>query len=504
MKCFLVFLFLFSKSVEANDLLLKSSIRSYQKGDYTQAALGFHNITNTKNLNSKVLIKANYFMGLSLYNLKLYQAAAYPMIKIVQSDSKKYKQKALEKLIVISNKLRDPHILDYVMSKMQIAELEKLAVDVYFYKLASVLNEKGELDQAIDYLDQSLKSNPDNEAALNLSAISHLKKNQTESAIIKYKKLLNLYKKRVNSDTKKGYTILNLARAYYQARNFEQAIYYYRSISKDNLAYRESLTELGWAYLQFGKTRSALSTIQTLHTPFYENYFEPESLVLRSILLNYLCQFDEAKKAVKSFQDNYGNTLIALSAWTDQTFSEAATIDEINFASEALNSKKNESEILTTYEGKIPFKLTRSILKDFRVKTLHDTYLNLRKESRVAKKYFQESDGTLSSFIEKIYSGRLNYFKNRLALVFNEVLLSFEKNIIYYNQQIKFVNYEILEAKKNQLRIKISGLNKPQNQEQSRNFYIKNGYRYWPFEGEFWIDEIGNFQYSGVNLCEQE
>ena len=489
----------------ANVTILKQGVKYYQQGNYIQAALSFHKLTNTKNLRPELVDQANYYLGLSLYNLKLYQAASYPMIKTARSESKKYKQKAMEKLIAISNRLGDQHILDYVMSKMQVTDLEKLAVDVYYYKLASVAYDKGGLDKAIEFLRMSIAKNPNNEPALNLLALSLLKKNDTQGAIDTYQKLMSLYGKRSNANTKKGYTTLNLARAYYQARNFEDAVYYYRNVSKDNFAYRESLTELGWAYLQLGKVRAALSVIQTLHTPFYENYFEPESLVLRAILLNYMCQFDEAEKAVKAFNDNYENTLNVFSNWTSQTITVSDAINEINYATEVLKSDKSDAEILATYKGKIPFKVTRSILKDFRMKGLYDAYITVRDESRNAKKYFGSSRSTLTPFLEKIYNGRLNYFKNQLALKFNEVIVVLEKNILYYNQQIKFVNYEILEAKKSQLRIKISSNYKPTvSEEQNRSFYVKNGYRYWPFEGEFWIDEIGNYQYLGVNYCEQE
>ena len=497
--------FFISTAAFANVTMLKQGVKLYQQGNFAAAALTFHKLTNTKNLREDLVLQANYYLGLSLYNLKLYQASSYPMIKTIRSDSKKYKQKAMEKLIAISNRLGDQHILDYVMSKMQVTDLEKLAIDVYYYKLATVSYDKGLVDKAIEYLKASVEKNPNNEPSLNLLGLAYLKKNDTQGAIDTYQKLMGLYSKKTNANSKKGYTTLNLARAYYQARNFEDAALFYRNISKDNLAYRESLTELGWSYLQMGKVRSALSVIQTLHTPFYENYFEPESLVLRAILLNYMCQFDEAEKAVKSFSDNYESTLNVFGNWTAQTITVADAINEINYATEVLKSDSPDTVSMANYKGKIPFKVTRSILKDFRMKGLYDAYINVRDESRNAKKFFGNSRNTLSPFLDKIYVGRLNYFKNQLALKFNQVIVAQEKNIAYYNQQIKFVNYEILEAKKSQLRIKIAtNSKKTVSDEQNRNFYVKNGYRYWPFEGEFWIDEIGNYQYLGVNRCEQE
>ena len=35
-----------------------------------------------------------------------------------------------------------------------------------------------------------------------------------------------------------------------------------------------------------------------------------------------------------------------------------------------------------------------------------------------------------------------------------------------------------------------------------RSFYVKNGYEYWPFEGEYWLDEIGNYYFLGTSSCE--
>lgn len=499
----------FTTRAQANVNVLKQGVKYYQQGKYANAAVTFHRLTNMPKASEDMRAQANYYLGLSLYNLKLYQASSYPMIKVIRSNSKKFRQKSLEKLIIISSRLGDQHMLDYAMSKMQVADLEMLAVDVYYFKLASVSYNKNSLDQAIEYLKVSIASNPNSESSLNLLALSYLKKNDTKNAIDIYNRLLSLYAQKNNTNAKKGYTHLNLARAYFQAQNFEDAASFYRNISKDNLAYRESLTELGWSYLHLGKLRSALSIIHTLHTPFYENYFEPESLVLRAILLNYYCHFDDAEIAVKTFDDNYANTLEILNSWTSQIITAADAIAEINYATENLKSEiadgKTGVSAVEKYGGKIPFKITRSILKDSRIKNVYDTYIMVRDESRNAKKYFGSRKNNLTPFLEKIYTGRLNFYKNQLALKFNQVILSLEKNITYYKQQMKFVYYEILESKKSQLRLKMStGVEKSKEDVYNRDFYVKSGYRYWPFQGEFWIDEIGNYQYLGESHCAQE
>lgn len=531
----------------ADRSLLKEGVKYYRQGQYVNAAIIFHQLTNFDKISVDNKARSNYYLGLSLFNLKLYQASSYPIINAIRSDSKKFKQKSLEKLIAISNKLGDQQMLDLAMTKMLVSDLEKLAVDVYYYKLAFVSYEKNKLDQAIKHLKSSIEKNPKSEAALNLLALSYLKKNETDNAIETYTKLLSLYESKSSQDSKKGHILLNIARSYFQGKKFNEAAKVYRSIPKDNDAYRESLTELAWTYLNLGKLRSALATLQTLHTPFYENYSEPESLVLRAILHNYNCQFDDAELVVNTFNNNFVNVLDILHNWTSQKNNITDVLAEISYATEALKNisadKKYGSELAKNYNGKIPFKVVRSILKNNSVENAADTYTMVKNESRLAKKYFSTSQSSLRPFLEKIYEGRVGFYKNQLANNFNQVVLNIEKNMAYYKQQILFVNYEILEAKKSQMRTKalaeeklsegsdaetkdsdesaakemlseapsdqpaVEILVKPEppiKENYSRSHYVKSGYRYWPYQGEAWIDEVDTYQYSGENLCVQK
>ena len=39
--------------------------------------------------------------------------------------------------------------------------------------------------------------------------------------------------------------------------------------------------------------------------------------------------------------------------------------------------------------------------------------------------------------------------------------------------------------------------------DDDRDFYIQNGFHYWPFKGEYWLDELGNYHFLGVQSCGQ-
>ena len=39
------------------------------------------------------------------------------------------------------------------------------------------------------------------------------------------------------------------------------------------------------------------------------------------------------------------------------------------------------------------------------------------------------------------------------------------------------------------------------DEKADRKFYIQNGFEFWPFQGEYWLDELGNYHYLGVSAC---
>jgi hypothetical protein len=69
---------------------------------------------------------------------------------------------------------------------------------------------------------------------------------------------------------------------------------------------------------------------------------------------------------------------------------------------------------------------------------------------------------------------------------------------------MSFLRYEMLNGQRMSMKKKVATVDLEKvDSNVSRDFYIQNGYRYWPTEGEYWRDEIGSYQYLGVNACEK-
>ncbi len=496
-------------TVQLSAVELKQAVKLYKGGQYSEAAVQFHELTSSASQSEESLAQANYYLGLSLYKLKLYQASTFPLVKAIRSRSVKYKNKALKKLIFITNNLDNQTMLDFAIADFDVRDLGSVAPETYYYKLALVNYEKNKIDLTIENLLEVIKLKPNNEAALNLLAISYLKKNDTQNAIQIYQKITILFSNQDQSSVKKSYSHLNLARAYFQSKKYKEAIESYTQVSQMSAAYRESLTEIGWSNLHLGRPQVALGSVQTLHTSFYENYFDPESLFLRAVLLNLICQTSEAESVIKIFNSNYRFILEILTNWTDQPVDVNAVMVEIEYATEVIKnentSRKYKVGLIKDYNGKIPFKVTRTLLKDSRLRLVYEALVKINEESILAQKHFSGKSDNLKIFLSKIYEGRTNFYKEQVGQVFNQLLKSVQKKLAYYNEQLIFVNYEIIETKKNVFKQKtLSDQSDTKAVQKSKDTArLSEGLQVWPFQGEYWQDEAGSYQYNGENLCVQ-
>ncbi len=83
------------------------------------------------------------------------------------------------------------------------------------------------------------------------------------------------------------------------------AIEAYREVPRDTPLWHDTLFESSWAMLRSGRFRSALSNFQSLHSTYYEDFYLPESLLLRAIVYLYICKYDEMEKVLNLFNRIY-------------------------------------------------------------------------------------------------------------------------------------------------------------------------------------------------------
>jgi tetratricopeptide (TPR) repeat protein len=427
-------------------------------------------------------------------------------VAAAQSTNLGVSKKAFEQIVKASDALDDKSLLYYSLKKTRVEDLTEIGKELFYNRLGDMYIDDNKPDQGLLELKKSLALNPDNEEALYLSGLAYIKKNDPASAIVYYEKLYKKYFDKPSTLRKKAEATLALARTHYNSKHWNEAISLYREIPKDNDMYRQAQAELTWSLFRAAQFRSALSVVQSLNTPYYENFYNPESLVLRSLILLFVCQNEDLEKSIQLFKRNYLSTLNVINVWNSSNYSALDHYKEVEQTLFQLNKIKNGN--LPNFNGKLPFFLVRAILEEPDIK-LKISYLNkikLEKRNMIAQ--FQGRDFVpFVKFGTKVIDTRIKNISIEIGQMIKGQLLEKEDQLSEFASQFEFINYEMLNMKKEVAKKKANAAPGTEpatqvNQNDKREFYIQNGYQYYPFQGEFWRDEIGNYQYVGVNRCE--
>jgi hypothetical protein len=147
----------------------------------------------------------------------------------------------------------------------------------------------------------------------------------------------------------------------------------------------------------------------------------------------------------------------------------------------------------------------RTILDESDIKSGMRYLKRIVDEKRRYERVFARSPGVLD-YGRKIIDGRRRSTEGQLAQATKAHLVQKSKDFVAFSTQMDFLKYEVLNGQRERLKAKVASENSSQPQQidedLSRNYFVQNGYRYYPFQGEYWRDELGNYQYVGVNSCE--
>src|SRR5205814_8712958 len=98
---------------------------------------------------------------------------------------------------------------------------------------------------------------------------------------------------------------LQLARLAYQRGDDALATTLYDRVGRGAPQWLDALFEASWAHFRRGEDERALGNLLTLHAPFFQERFFPESFVLKALVLYENCRYADARAALADFQRRY-------------------------------------------------------------------------------------------------------------------------------------------------------------------------------------------------------
>lgn len=482
---------------------LQQALSLAKSGNYEEASLRLFNLSRSPRY-MKERMQIKYLLGLMLYDMKMYQTAAFHFVDVVRDGTSGYIKKSLEKLSLAADQLGDVTLLNYAISKIELNDFPMESQDMLRFRIGEYQFRNGELAKAAASFSAVAENSPLYGKAKYMEALAYATQSKNEMAIRAFNELLSSRNPDNITDTTRVAALMGLARTHYQNKEWDQGMSYYRQVPRDTEFYHDALFEISWAQMRAAQFRSVLGNMHALHSPYYEDFYIPESLLLRSLVYMYICQYDEMEKTLDLFAKIYQPVrkdlveIIKTYKTTDKYFKEIEkVISDFDTYKKDMDIRKKSG---------IPFIVARKIMRETDFSRSYDYIKKLDNERKlVDSKNTKWKTSPLGVYAKKVLATRAERARENAGVLVKKYIVDIHRDLLELFKQHDFARFEMLNGKKDQTKkkmLKSEEQTQDEKNQEDRSFYIQNGYEYWPFQGEYWLDEIGNYYYLGKSRCE--
>ncbi len=481
---------------------LQKALKLYENKDYYSASIELHKVIEGETGDSEAnKHRAQFWMGKTLYHLNFYSAALSYFDRIVQTgENHRYYNATLKWLASLSRKLPESAGILKKIGQYNRAQLEQPALEAVrselFYLLGRWHYSQGDFKEAVSLFAAVPTSSEFFAKAKFMEGITHVRNYQGRPAAQAFKVLLRQAEE--SPDMKdierfRELAILSLARVFYSTTQYDLSIKYYDQIPQTSSAWLDSLFESGWSNFQRNNFSKALGNIHTLNAPFFEDQFFPESLILKAVIYFQHCLWERSAEAIKEFNNKYPPLRSQLLAIIKQYQ------DPSEFFDFAKKIKARQAGL-----GDQVGRMARTALGDRMIQKYFKYVDELDRElgqvqsadpawkaTAIAGVVLQ--DLTLQKSLAQNEAGQLA--QKRLVRSGNEI-----RELI--KQAIK-VEYEIIAGEKKNLETTLHGGSgaAPPDVTNQRSLLPDDEHYFWPFDGQYWRDELGYYRFKIRNKC---
>lgn len=475
---------------------------AYRKQDYARSAALFYNAYNAP-ADKAEKAKSEWGLAESLNKLGLYYSASkyYSVIVRRGSDgSNPFFRMAMEQLGVINSRvsLGQSHIVQLFKAKIEPSDVPGPARGFYFYYLGVEAFSARALEKAGDYFEKVPSgSSYFLGAQFHLGVIANLS-GQHSRAVSYFERVLSASRNEDDLQEMREMSIMNIARIYYETKRYAEAIGYYGQIPRDSENWLDAIWETSWAFFFMQKFNNTLGQIHTLHSPFFINRFYPESYILQSITFLRLCRYDQVKDSMKKFKDRYQPVFGEIKSMLSRYSGNPRGFFKLVYDYRTGNGKQYErvEEIIRKLSYTDSFKgAVDTIRFSDRETDQLERYQGVWSSSGLI--------GSLKDFLQQKKTAAITSSGRQMY----ELSTTYYQTLLDLSNQTKLIVAEMQLGKLASLRSKIRSSSVQERAEfigGMQKLNIGQSLEYWPFEQEYWEDELGFYVYNMESKCKAE
>lgn len=469
---------------------LASSLRLYEvleSGSYPQSEADIH-----------------YYLGRNLEALEMYHGAQYHYSSVVRKHpDSQYFEYSLPRLVAIAEYTGDDTELASLISRGSITpdRAPRQAQDHLYFLEGVSRYKKEDLSGA-----RAAFSQVDANSVLGMKAkyfegVIYNEQGKLKSAVRSFR---DVYRADVDPRTEReagdlsrlvDLALINIARIYYGIERFDEAAKYYDLVSRDSPYWGGSMFENAWANFMLNDLNKSLGLLLTVRSPFFRNdMYEPESTVLRALTYFNLCEYKEVERILINFEDGY-----------------RPQYEEMRSFVEGYSSKEGRKIADEAWDAYFGREKRDSVLpKGFFNRILHNQDLVgvvrhlevMDQEEALIDEQKDRWKQSLSPYLKQILEQDRQRLKRRAGLLLLSEMASQANYLNDKLTQSEIIRFEVVDAQRVDYSYKASNVELADSASAlDLDFATAVDFIYWPFNGEYWADELGYYQYTEQGSC---
>jgi len=487
--------FLVSSAAAAQDLgLYNRALSAFNAGNFDESTRTFFELTENST-DPEIRAKSEFYLAQSYFRKGLPVAAYIYYSAIVNAGPQHpFFKDATTGLVNVQDRLKDQYVIPSIIYKGFSDEWATLPLEVLGrinYMTGAIAQRQAKFEEARDFLAAVPKNTRIYAKAQYLLGIVYVDPRfpggpQYDEAIKTFENVIALNGNYDELTPTKHLATLALGRTHYNTGAYAKSVEAYQQIPRFTPYWDEALFENGFARFQDDDFGGALGSLQALHAPQFAGAFQPESWILKSTIYYFSCLYQESASALKEFDQSYGPMRDTLTKLIEREDQDLAFYYRI--VSDA-NSKE------------LPRPVQLWVRSNERMLGLFKFIEQIDAE----KKMLSSTAAWQGSKMVPDVSTLLDQTKNVLIQVAGQFaknrLVEAQESIRMHSDTAEIIRFEISKAEKELFEAGIDQQKILGAQTLYRPAMPAEDWNYWKFQGEFWIDEIGYYQYTLKKGC---
>lgn len=516
---------------------LTEALAAYKAKDFLRASLLLFDIIKDKDAATNTIDEqAEYTLGKTFYRLNLYQASFEFFTRVVKAGPQhRYFRTTCKWLYYLSRKIPgDEELLKRIASyDPQVCTDFSSEVSFLRGQHHYKMSRGGDLEEALRFLAQVDRDNVLYLKATFLRGVIYSRLGQIKEAITTFAEILRYtvdayngvstaaeaaFARARSTETSqdkvstgrvidtiaqgdykrdlKYYSqlaVLNMARLLYEQNKNRRAVQYYDYIPISGFFWLEALFESSWALFRLGPEyhEKALGNLHTLSSPYFRDEYMPEAPILKAVILYSRCEYDKALAAVREFNEVYDPLRIELDGYVKDFSDPKQLYDFLRRMQADPSSSARVAQILN------------ALFEDRELKRINAHISEMERELNV----IQKAQSTWAQSDLAVFVIQTIEFTRDLA--FDKAGQKAKARIERVVEELRdlkgkadAIDIEILTSDRSDTELSLSGVEvQRQLADESKKRTPDSEHIYWPFDGEYWRDELGYYLYSIKSKC---